>query len=239
MHDVLHIVMPAYNEQDNIEKVILDYISVLKYIGLYGRSKIVVADSGSTDNTHALLLDIQKDYPETLIILSDTPKEHGPKLMTLYDYAVKNSAEYVFQTDSDDQVPARQMVKFWANRNKRNVILGWRKDRGDGLMRAMVEHVVCLLLWIYFEVRIPDANAPFRLMKTRVLRRYLDKIPKDYAIPNIILTAFFVRMGENVGFCRIPFSKRENGTNSINLKKIFKLGVKSLKDFRGFRRVME
>ena len=51
--DTLYVVMPAYNEQDNIEEVVSSWYSVLE--GKSPESRVVVADSGSTDNTHAIL----------------------------------------------------------------------------------------------------------------------------------------------------------------------------------------
>lgn len=61
---------------------------------------MVIADSGSTDATHGILLELQKNYPQ-LEILSDTGKQHGPKLIALYSYAIRQKVDYIFQTDSD------------------------------------------------------------------------------------------------------------------------------------------
>ena len=54
------------------------------------------------DCTHTILLNLQKEYPQ-LDILENTGKQHGPKVIALYDYAIKNRIDYVFQTDSDGQ----------------------------------------------------------------------------------------------------------------------------------------
>lgn len=98
--DSLYIVMPAYNEEDNIEQVIRDWYPLLD--GKSPVSRLVIADSGSTDRTHTILLNLQKEYPQ-LDILENTGKQHGPKVIALYDYAIKNRIDYVFQTDSDGQ----------------------------------------------------------------------------------------------------------------------------------------
>ena len=62
---------------------------------------------------------------------------------------------------------------------------------GDGKIRAFVERVVCLLLGLYFHVSVPDANAPFRLMRAEVVAKYLPRMAADYNLPNIMLTTFF------------------------------------------------
>ena len=102
----------------------------------------------------------------------------------------------------------------------------------------MVEKVVCLLLRLYFRVKVPDANAPFRLMKSDVVAKYLGRLPEDYNIPNIMLTTYFVHYKENVEFRVITFKPRQGGKNSINIRKIFKIGRKALKDFRHFKKEM-
>ena len=51
--DTLYIVMPAYNEEGNIEEVVKSWYPLLS--GKSEDSRLVVADSGSKDRTHAIL----------------------------------------------------------------------------------------------------------------------------------------------------------------------------------------
>ena len=52
---ILYIVMPAYNEEANIEDTIKSWYPILE--GKSEESRIVIADSGSTDSTHMILQD--------------------------------------------------------------------------------------------------------------------------------------------------------------------------------------
>lgn len=155
--------------------------------------------------------------------------------MALYVYAVKNGADYIFQTDSDGQTDPAEFEGFWNARREYDGIFGNRTVRGDGKDRAFVENVVCFLLKLYFGVKIPDANAPFRLLKAEVLQKYLNKLPADYNIPNIMLTVYFVHYGERVMFREISFKPRQGGKNTINIRKIIKIGWHALGDFRRFK----
>ena len=101
-----------------------------------------------------------------------------------------------------------------------------------------MEKVVTWLLFIFFRVRVPDANVPFRLMESSTLKRFLYRIPKDYFLPNIILTAYFKRFGCVVAYKRISFNGRSAGTNSISMLKIVKVGIRALKDFAMFAKDM-
>lgn len=233
----LYIVMPAYNEEENIESVVKQWYPILE--GKSDDSRIVIADSGSKDRTHELLLKLKKsEYPK-LEILDTENQYHGPKVIALYDYAIKNGADYIFQTDSDGQTNPDEFDAFWRIRDNYTGIFGFRPVRGDGKDRAFVEKVVCLLLKIYFGVKVPDANAPFRLMKTDVVKKYLYKMPSDYAIPNIMITTYFAYYKEQLTFKEISFKPRTAGITSINIPKIIKIGWKALWDFHDLKKEMK
>lgn len=74
----LYVVMPAYNEEANIEQVVKDWYPVLE--GKSAESRLVIADSGSSDKTHEILENLKKTYNK-LEILTDTNRYHGPKVI--------------------------------------------------------------------------------------------------------------------------------------------------------------
>lgn len=233
--DTLYIVMPAYNEEKNIETVVRRWYTVLN--GKSEDSRIVIADSGSQDRTHEILVELQKELSQ-LEILTDTQKQHGPKVIALYDYAIKNNADYIFQTDSDGQTDPGEFDAFWEIRRDYDGIFGHRNVCGDGKDRAFVEHVVCFLLKLYFRVNVPDANAPFRLMKSDIVRKYLYKMRPDYNLPNIMLTTYFAYYKEKIVFKTISFKPRQGGKNSINIGNIVKIGWGALRDFHLLKKGM-
>lgn len=234
--DTLYIVMPAYNEEENIEKVVEAWYPILE--GKGEESKLVIADYGSKDRTHEILTQLKKKYPK-LEVLTTTNQFHGPKVIALYDYAIKNGADYIFQTDSDGQTNPDEFSKFWNMRHNYSGIFGNRTVRGDGNDRAFVEKVVCFLLKMYFGVKVPDANAPFRLMKTEIVKKYLYKMPEDYNLPNIMMTTYFAFYKEKICFEEISFKPRTAGVNSVNIPRIIKIGWKALGDFHNLKKGMK
>ena len=231
----IYVVMPAYNEEENIKRTVEDWYPILSFGNK--DSRLVIADSGSSDKTHEILENLKKKYPQ-LETVTECEKQHGPKVIYLYNYAIKNKADWIFQTDSDGQTNPKEFEGFWNERDKYDILLGNRTVRGDGKQRAFVEKTVCRLVKHYFKVKVPDANAPFRLMKSSIVKKYIKKLPFDYNLPNIILTAYFVHNKEKVTFKEISFKPRQGGVNSINVKKIVKIGWKALSDFRHFKKDM-
>ncbi|WP_026499109.1 glycosyltransferase family 2 protein [Butyrivibrio sp. WCD2001] len=234
--DSLYIVMPAYNEEDNIEKVVDSWYPKLD--GKSDESRLVIADKGSSDRTHEILLKLKASKYPKLDILDNDNQFHGPKVIALYDYAIKNGIDYIFQTDSDGQTNPDEFDEFWEMRKEYDGIFGNRTKRGDGKDRAFVEKVVCFLIKLYFGVRIPDANAPFRLMKCEIVKKYLYKMKKNYNLPNIMMTTYYAYYKEKMTFIEISFKPRTAGVNSVNIPRIIGIGYKALGDFHDLKKGM-
>lgn len=231
--DILYIVMPTYNESANIESVVKQWYPILD--GKDQLSKLVIADGGSTDNTLEILNKLKGEYPK-LVVLSQPGTDHGTKVRFLYDYAIKNGADFVFQTDSDGQTNPDEFQTFWDLRSEFDAIIGDRSDRQDGKSRVFVEKVLLVLLKLFFGAKIPDSNAPFRLMKTELLNKYLYKIPEKFNLPNAVLCAYFDHYKEHVTYRHVSFKPRQGGKNYINPKRIVKIGWQCLGNFMKLRK---
>ena len=96
-----------------------------------------------------------------------------------------------------------------------------------------------LVLWAIFGLRITDANTPFRLIKASVLGTYVKRIPKDFNLSNVMLTVLLLDAKEPVKFVPITFRPRQGGVNSINLRRITRIGRQAVKDFRVIKREMK
>ena len=226
----------TYNEEANIREVIAEWYPILKNGN--DDSKLVVADGGSRDRTLELLYEMQKEYPK-LEVISKPGTDHGTKVILLYRYAINNGADWIFQTDSDGQTVAAEFAEFWNLRNEYDAILGNRKVRGDGQGRQMVENVLRLYLWAFFGVKVPDANAPFRLMRSKIVEKYLELMPDDFNLPNAILAACFTKYEPKTTYRVVTFQPRQGGKNYMNYKRIFKIGIQSIRSFFIIRKKMK
>ena len=231
----LYVVIPAYNEELNIERCVNDWYPVVQAHNDEGKSRLLIVNDGSKDRTFELLRTLADTRP-LLVPVSKTNGGHGSAVLHGYRLALEQGADWVFQTDSDGQTDPAEFESFWERRQDYDAVIGNRLVRGDGRDRKFVEDVVCLLLRIIFGIRVEDANAPFRLMKAGLLRKYIDKLPTDFNLPNIMFTTYFVYFKERVLFLPISFKPREAGKNSINPKKIIKIGWKAVGDFYRLRR---
>jgi glycosyltransferase involved in cell wall biosynthesis len=232
--DKLYIVIPAYNEEENIETVVREWHDVADKIN--GGSRIVVIDDGSKDSTYAKLKELQKELPQ-LEAITKPNGGHGAAVLCGYRYALDSGADYVFQTDSDGQTLTSEFWLFWENRKKYDIQIGFRKGRQDGLSRVFVTKILRFVLFLQFGMWITDANTPFRLMSAATLSEVILYIPKDHNLSNVLLTVLYHEKKKEIKYYPITFRPRQGGVNSINFKKIVRIGWKAIKDFSSLKKV--
>ncbi len=228
MGDRLFIVIPAYNEQANIKQVVNDWYPIVEKYGT--DSRLVVIDDGSSDSTYSILQELSKDMPK-LTALTKPNAGHGATVLYGYKYALDNGADYVFQTDSDGQTLPSEFEPFWLARTKYDITIGYRNKRRDGLSRILVTRILRLVVYICFKVYVLDANTPYRIMSAETLRENIKIIPDDFFLTNVALSAIYKKRRQKVHFIPISFRPRQGGSNSINLLKIFKVGLSSFRSF--------
>ena len=234
--DKIYFVLPAYNEEVNIEEVIAQWHPVCEKINAEGNeAHLIIANDGSKDNTFAIMQSLQSKYP-LLKPLNKENSGHGLTVLYLDHYAINNKVDYIFQTDSDGQTLPEEFWQMWNNRHNYDFQIGTRGDRQDGASRVFVTKTLRLVVWLMFHVWVKDANTPFRLLKVDKLIPILDVIPQDYNLANVAASAIAVRWHYNIGWNPITFRPRQGGVNSINMKRIFKIGFKALTDFRTINR---
>lgn len=235
--DILYIVIPAYNEEANINKVINDWYPIVERHRGEDKSRIVIIDDGSKDGTYSCLQQAAKTRP-LLVPITKPNGGHGATVLYGYHYALAHGADYIFQTDSDGQTLPEEFETFWRQREKWDMVIGWRKARQDGASRVFVTKTLRAVIKTCFGIKVLDANTPYRLMKAETLRRYIELIPEGFNLSNVLLTVIFHKKGCRVKYIPITFRPRQGGVNSINLKKIFKIGKKALSDFKKLNEVI-
>lgn len=226
--DKLYIVIPAYNEEENVCSVINDWYPIVEQIG--NGSKLLIIDDGSKDSTFAIMEREAKTRPHFQPITKPNGG-HGATILYGYHYAIKDGADYIFQTDSDGQTLPGEFHDFWKVRKQYDMVIGSRKGREDGFSRVFVTKVLKAVLLLFFGVNVKDANTPFRLMESTTLKKHISLIPKDYNLSNVVISVIYAKKKLKVKSLPITFRPRQGGVNSINMKRIFKIGKQAIKDF--------
>ncbi|MCR4922430.1 MAG: glycosyltransferase family 2 protein [Lachnospiraceae bacterium] len=233
--DKLYIIIPAYNEEENIESVVNDWYPIVESYNGDGESRLVIINDGSRDSTFDKLKKLSETRPKLMPITKDN-SGHGATILFGYKYAIEKNADYIFQTDSDGQTLPEEFHDFWKLRDKYDMVIGDRSGRQDGISRVFVTKTLKTVIRLCFRVKVTDANTPFRLMKTETLKKYIALIPEDFNLSNVLISVIYAKFRRKVKYIHITFRPRQGGVNSINMKKIFKIGRQALSDFRQINR---
>lgn len=240
--ETIYFVMPAYNEQENISETIKQWYPVVDRINTVEGCKAVlaIANDGSKDDTYRVMEAMKdtNDYPY-FEPLTKPNGGHGQTVLYLYRYAIEQGADYIFQTDSDGQTNPEEFWQMFEHRHECEFQIGFRKDRKDGFSRIVVTKVLRIVVWLMFQEWVTDANTPFRLMESKKLKTIMDVIPRDYFLCNVAITAIAKKWKYSMKFYQITFKPRQGGVNSINLKRIFKIGWRALGDFKKINKAVK
>lgn len=221
----LSIVIPVYNESINIEKVLCDWDYELK------KNKVnycfIIINDGSKDKS----IEIIKSLNFDIILLNKHNSGHGRSIRLGYDFSVNNiKSDYILQIDSDGQCEPKFFKSFWDNRMKYDFILGVRKTRGDGLIRVLTSKVSLIITSLLTSINLRDPNTPYRLFNNKTLKDSLGLVNESFDIHNIALTYVILKNRYIHRTIEIDFPNRLGGENSINLFKVFQMGLNMIFD---------
>lgn len=163
----LSVVIPAYNEEENIEKAINDVIAV------YPEAEIIVVNDASTDNTLKVLEHIS--VKQLTVLSNDQNMGHGDTVIKGIKAA---NGDYVLYIDADRQIDLPKSLPIGVP-----FVSGYRKHRNDKLFRKVISFclkMTILLRWGYY---VKDANCPFKLYQKPAVMMLINKLPTTYIIP--------------------------------------------------------
>ncbi|MFO7871991.1 MAG: glycosyltransferase [Kiritimatiellia bacterium] len=187
----LAVVIPVYNEADDVRRVLVKWLSELKSLEI--DFQMHAYNDGSTDSSLAVMKNLEKD--ESALTVHDKDNTgHGPTI--LLGYRENRNAEWMFQTDSDGEIPPDSFSALWRERHDHDFLAGRRLDRRTPLPRRAVSLGARLLVRILFGRRtIRDVNIPCRLMRMSAFSPCLSGIPDGTFAPNVLISGYAAARG--------------------------------------------
>lgn len=204
------VMIPAYNEAENIRGVIEDY---REYAGEYD---LLVINDCSTDATEQILKEEKVEYISNPINLGI-----GGAVQAGYRYALRNGYEIAVQVDGDGQHDIRYvhgMIKL-IERRKAEIVIGSRFIEKEGYLSSGVRrigiHFLSGLIWLTTGKRIKDVTSGFRAVNRRFIKIYAEEYPDDYPEPEAIVSAVMHR--GKIAEVPVAMNRRKAGESSITL----------------------
>jgi len=171
MDENLEILMPVHNEA----RILSSLISIIhQKISNTVNYSFIISEDGSTDNSLEVLNELKKNYP--IKIISEKNKK-GYSVAVL-DGIKEATADYLLIMDSDGQSNPEEVLNFWVNRKKANLINGNRANRYDYMYRRFYSNIAFLIYKILFNVPLKDPSYAFVLMDREVYQSLSDFKPQ-------------------------------------------------------------
>ena len=218
----LAIIMPLYNEEGSIEKVIRKWIMEFRRLEI--RFELHVYNDGSKDNSWKILQALNTEFEE-LHIHNKENTGHGPTI--LRGYREQMDKPWLFQIDSDDELDIFGFEELWQSRKDYDFLIGSRGNRNSPAVRTFITWFTALTTRIFYGPGIKDVNSPFRLLRTAAFGQLFHKIPANTFAPNVIISGYAAYKKLGIKELKIKHQFRTTGEVSIKRWKLLRAAVQS------------
>lgn len=213
------VIIPTYNEKENIEKIIRRVFSYEKDFN------ILVVDDNSPDGTGTIVKSLMNEFPERLYILERTEKQGlGLAYIAGFKWSLQHSYEYIFEMDADFSHNPDDLIRLYnaCALDGVDAAVGSRYVTGVNVVNWPMKRVLLSYFaskYVRFITRMPlrDATAGFVCYKSKVLQALdLDAIQfKGYAF-QIEMKFKIWDMKFSVVEVPIIFTDRKEGTSKMS-----------------------
>ena len=165
MPPVLSIVLPAYNEAENLRAAVERSLTAAADADL--SHEVIVVDDGSRDETGSVARQLVDEHRGAVRLLShERNLGYGAALRTGFADA---QGDLVFYTDSDNQYDPSEIRYFIPLMSDCDLAIGFRVYRYDRVLRSIVSWCYNRLVGLLFRLRVRDVDCAFKLMRREVV----------------------------------------------------------------------
>lgn len=178
MSDRKIVIIPTYNEKENIERIIR------KVFSLDGGYEILIIDDGSPDGTAAIVKSLQKEFPDRLNLIERAGKLGlGTAYITGFNWALGHGYDYIFEMDADFSHDPDDLPRLLeACKEGEGVAIGSRYSDGISVVnwpigRIIMSYYASVYVRTVLRMKVFDCTAGYKCYSRRVLEAIdLDKV---------------------------------------------------------------
>lgn len=215
------IIIPTYNEKQNIEKLVKEILRLNFNI------KIIVVDDNSPDKTGEIVKKLTEKYRSVKLILRINKRGRGSAVIDGFKEALKDrEIDYFFEMDADFSHNPKDIPRFLEKIKEADVVIGSRYLPNSGIISwPLSRHIFSSIANFYARlilgIPISDYTNGYRCYRRNVLEKIDFK--KITATGYIVLSeiAYLIKKA-GFKFAEIPviFVNRKRGKSNLRLKEI-------------------
>ncbi|MFH2069958.1 MAG: glycosyltransferase family 2 protein [Elusimicrobiota bacterium] len=214
----LSIVIPFYNEEENVEKVCGDLSNEFTKHSIH--YEIVAVNNGSYDRTPELLKKLAGKYPQIKVVTVEINQGYGWGVIQGLKSA---TGKYVGYMAGDGQIKPEDVVRVFKKIKEEGLDFaqGKRITREDGFLRKINSKIFNILFQFFFPNPSIDIGSNPKIF-TRSLYEKISPVSKDWFIDS----EFIIKsssLGAKMSEVPLSFQKREKGNSHIKLSASFQM----------------
>jgi dolichol-phosphate mannosyltransferase len=220
--DPAWLILPTYNEAENLEKIVRASLDVIRANAANGH-RILIVDDGSPDGTGELADRLAAELPDEVEVLHRATKSGlGQAYLAGFRRALEGGAALICEMDADFSHEPQDLARLLKAAEHADLVLGSRYVQGGqiegwGLMRRIVSRWGCWYAQHVLGVRVKDLTGGFKCYRRAVLESIeLDTVRSQGYAFQVELTYRAVQNGFRVVEVPIVFHDREVGTSKMS-----------------------
>lgn len=185
----LSVVIPAYNEEKNLEKLVLN--DVLNYLQKQKYDwEVLLVDDGSTDNTLHIISDFARKHNGFRVL----QEPHRGKGGTVIAGMLAAKGDIVLFTDMDQATPIYEIEKVLPHFQRYDIVIGSRSGRkGANMIRKVMAYGFMTLRTLILRLPFRDTQCGFKAFKKETIKPVFErmKVFKEHSEKGSAVTAGF------------------------------------------------
>lgn len=212
------VIIPTYNEKENIEKIIR------KVFSLEGEYHILVIDDGSPDGTAAIVKGLQNEFADRLFMIERSGKLGlGTAYLTGFRWSLEHGYDYTFEMDADFSHNPDDLPRLYkACVEGAGVAIGSRYCDGISVVnwpigRIIMSYYASLYVRTVLKMKVYDCTAGFKCYTKEALSTInLDEVQmKGYGF-QVEMKYSAWKLGFKITEVPIIFVNRKEGTSKMS-----------------------
>ena len=213
------IIIPTYNEKENIEKMIRTLRS------LEGDYHVLVIDDGSPDGTAAIVRSLQAEFPDALHMIERKGKLGlGTAYLTGFRWALEHGYDYIFEMDADFSHTPDDVPRLYAAcaGGGADLAIGSRYCNGISVInwpigRVIMSYYASAYVRTVLRMKVYDTTAGFKCYSRKVLEAIdFDRIRMHGYGFQIEMKYNAYKLGFKITEVPIIFEDRKEGTSKMS-----------------------
>jgi len=211
----LSVVIPIYNEEENIRPLHEELRSVLD--GLDCEGEIVYVDDGSSDRSLEILEEIQGRDPDVVVVSFRRNFGQTAAMAAGFDYA---SGEVIVTMDGDLQNDPRDIPTLLEKMNEGyDLVSGWRHNRQDAFLnRKLPSMIANRIISAVTGVHLHDYGCTLKMFRSEITRGI-----RLYGEMHRFIPAIASGMGSRIAEVRVNHRPRRFGTSKYGISRTIRV----------------